>query len=191
MFTLTETAEALDTASRAAETEDMYASDSFDPLTARYRPFRPPPPPVPFQEQEQPKKASRKQKKSASSAISSAQAPQKSWSATIVVTESTNPNGTRTYTASSSPMVEIPIPSSGEILEPVEGLYGEIQQPFLERMRVRQQRWMEYRHDRATQRRNDMHLISVKRQRKLKMKKHKYKKLMKRTRNERRKLGRA
>jgi len=34
-----------------------------------------------------------------------------------------------------------------------------------------------------------MLLISVKRQRKLKMKKHKYKKLMKRTRNLRRKLG--
>jgi len=36
--------------------------------------------------------------------------------------------------------------------------------------------------------RNGMLLISVKRQRKLKMKKHKYKKLMKRTRLERRKL---
>ena len=35
-----------------------------------------------------------------------------------------------------------------------------------------------------------MFLISVKRQRKLKMKKHKYKKLMKRTRNLRRKLDR-
>ncbi|RYZ81296.1 MAG: AURKAIP1/COX24 domain-containing protein [Proteobacteria bacterium] len=35
-----------------------------------------------------------------------------------------------------------------------------------------------------------MHAISVKRQRKLKMKKHKYKKLMKRTRNLRRRLDR-
>jgi hypothetical protein len=34
-----------------------------------------------------------------------------------------------------------------------------------------------------------MEAISVKRQRKLKMKKHKYKKLMRRTRNLRRKLG--
>jgi len=40
-------------------------------------------------------------------------------------------------------------------------------------------------------RRGGMLLISVKRQRKLKMKKHKYKKLMKRTRLERRKLDRA
>ncbi|KAH7380447.1 hypothetical protein DE146DRAFT_297032 [Phaeosphaeria sp. MPI-PUGE-AT-0046c] len=41
------------------------------------------------------------------------------------------------------------------------------------------------------QRRRGMLLISVKRQRKLKMKKHKYKKLMKRTRLERRKLDRT
>lgn len=40
-------------------------------------------------------------------------------------------------------------------------------------------------------RRRGMLLISVKRQRKLKMKKHKYKKLMKRTRLERRKLDRT
>jgi hypothetical protein len=36
-----------------------------------------------------------------------------------------------------------------------------------------------------------MYAISVKRQRKLRMKKKKYKKLMKRTRNERRKLDRT
>ena len=42
----------------------------------------------------------------------------------------------------------------------------------------------------SRQERMKMFLISVKRQRKLKMKKHKYKKLMKRTRNLRRKLDR-
>jgi hypothetical protein len=39
-------------------------------------------------------------------------------------------------------------------------------------------------------RREILQALSVKRQRKLKMKKHKYKKLMKRTRNLRRRLGR-
>lgn len=43
----------------------------------------------------------------------------------------------------------------------------------------------------VARRRHGMFLISVKRQRKLKMKKHKYKKLMKRTRLERRKLDRT
>jgi hypothetical protein len=57
---------------------------------------------------------------------------------------------------------------------------------FLERMALRQ-----LRRDEAHGRPDDMLAISVKRQRKLKMKKKKYKKLMKRTRNERRKLDRV
>lgn len=56
---------------------------------------------------------------------------------------------------------------------------------FLERLAQRQLRFDE------AQTRRDMHAISVKRQRKLKMKKKKYKKLMKRTRNLRRKLDRT
>lgn len=56
---------------------------------------------------------------------------------------------------------------------------------FLERMALRQLRLDESRAHQG------MHAISVKRQRKLKMKKKKYKKLMKRTRNLRRKLDRA
>lgn len=57
---------------------------------------------------------------------------------------------------------------------------------FLERMALRQLRYEDARGRRL----DDMHAISVKRQKKLKMKKKKYKKLMKRTRNERRKLDR-
>lgn len=61
---------------------------------------------------------------------------------------------------------------------------------FLERMALRQ-----LTHDDACARQKDersptMHAISVKRQRKLKMKKKKYKKLMRKTRNIRRKLDR-
>jgi len=57
---------------------------------------------------------------------------------------------------------------------------------------LRQGKWQDYRERRGVKspvRKPNMLLISVKRQRKLKMKKHKYKKLMKRTRNLRRKLG--
>lgn len=56
---------------------------------------------------------------------------------------------------------------------------------FLERLAQRQLRFDEARQG------QDMHAISVKRQRKLKMKKKKYKKLMKRTKNLRRKLDRV
>ncbi|KAL8901737.1 MAG: hypothetical protein Q9207_005048 [Kuettlingeria erythrocarpa] len=60
-------------------------------------------------------------------------------------------------------------------------------QPFLERMRKRQQVW----EDGMTEKRRQIwRAISVKRQRKLKMKKHKYKKLMRKTRNLRRRLDR-
>ncbi|KAI8244453.1 hypothetical protein K4K55_005269 [Colletotrichum sp. SAR 10_96] len=55
---------------------------------------------------------------------------------------------------------------------------------FLERMAQRQMRFDE------AQGNDTMHALSVRRQRKLKMKKHKYKKLMRRTRNLRRKLDR-
>lgn len=57
---------------------------------------------------------------------------------------------------------------------------------FLERMAMRQMRKQLARDDSST-----MHAISVKRQRKLKMKKMKYKRLMKKTRNLRRKLDRV
>lgn len=56
---------------------------------------------------------------------------------------------------------------------------------FLGRMALRQ-----IKREQVRGQTNSMHAISVRRQRKLKMKKKKYKKLMKRTRNERRKLDR-
>ncbi len=56
---------------------------------------------------------------------------------------------------------------------------------FLERMAVRH-----LKHEEAQRQRENMHALSVRRQKKLKMKKKKYKKLMKRTRNLRRKLDR-
>ncbi|KAL8665206.1 MAG: hypothetical protein Q9202_002428 [Teloschistes flavicans] len=60
-------------------------------------------------------------------------------------------------------------------------------QPFLERMRQRQRVWEDgLREEKG----GVWRLISVKRQRKLKMKKHKYKKLMRKTRNLRRRLDR-
>ncbi|KXH48292.1 hypothetical protein CSAL01_05657 [Colletotrichum salicis] len=61
---------------------------------------------------------------------------------------------------------------------------GDAPRSFLERMALRQMKFDE------AQGHDTMHALSVKRQRKLKMKKKKYKKLMKRTRNLRRKLDR-
>jgi hypothetical protein len=149
-----------------------------DKIIAQYRPFRAPPPPQPFNE---PSSTPSKPKQQATSArLPPAVQKGKTWSTTITVTEYTNPDGKKIYAAASTPMV------------PTVRLTPQIRQPFLERMRIRQQIWQEYREERSRKspwHKPEMRLISVKRQRKLKMKKHKYKKLMRRTRNQRRKLG--
>jgi len=88
----------------------------------------------------------------------------RTYTAVLTLTESTDQNGEVMYHAHSTALT----PTSSR---------------FLSRMKARQE---QYRIQRA----GDMYAISVKRQRKLKMKKHKYKKLMRRTRNLRRRLDR-
>lgn len=67
---------------------------------------------------------------------------------------------------------------------------GSLPRTFLERMALRQAQYEDARRRLADEGRT-MLALSVRRQRKLKMKKKKYKKLMRRTRNERRKLQRT
>lgn len=142
---------------------------------AQFRPFRPPPPPQPLNE------SSATSSKSKPKRTSPTPRKGRSWSTTITITEYTNPDGKIMYANAIAEPVALTPPGP------------QVRQPFRERMRERQRSWQDYRDQRSQQRapskKPDMKLISVKRQRKLKMKKHKYKKLMKRTRNERRKLG--
>ena len=172
-------------------------------LVAQFTPFHEPPPPQPFPEQV--KAAAPTERKRAAK-----QMKQKHYQTTIHVTETTTADGQRTYSAIPSPIVRIPDPELSaqelSIKEPTSPK-SRVQQPFLERMRRRQQLYLQAQHNKALERmgepramvrrrapgpkRVSMLLISVKRQRKLKMKKHKYKKLMKRTRNLRRRLDRA
>ena len=183
------------------------AQTALDQFLTQFRPFNPPAVPVAFDDTKQNAgKRSPSSRRNSPSIESLIRPEQKSWSTTIVVTESTDANGTRTYTAATSPIVRVPV------VEPGEEDEGQLQrfeydpsnlqqqrtrmtrQPFLRRMWLRQQQLRQQatygagdRIGRVTRR---MLLISVKRQRKLKMKKHKYKKLMKRTRNLRRRLER-
>ncbi|TKA76059.1 hypothetical protein B0A49_01294 [Cryomyces minteri] len=169
---------------------------SLEQLVAQFRPFNTPPAPVPFSDLPDSQEV-----KATSRARSTRQRTprQKSYTTTLIVTESTHANGHKTYTASTSPIVQIPNPGSHtphaepSALPSISEHPSGSRQPFLERMRIRQDRYEEYREERAGDKGTDakeMLLISVKRQRKLKMKKHKYKKLMKRTRNLRRRLDR-
>ncbi|KXT02717.1 hypothetical protein AC578_5456 [Pseudocercospora eumusae] len=167
---------------------------SLDDLVSQLRPFTVPPPPQPFTEDlkqsEQKKRASKPK--------------QKRYKTTIYLTESTTTNGQVEYSASVSPIERVPEEQSA-VEEAVPE--GRKQSTFRERMQryrtskaylLRQQSMLgspptkaPIRRAPSAARKERMLLISVKRQRKLKMKKHKYKKLMKRTRNLRRRQDRA
>jgi len=165
-----------------------------DKIIAQFHPFRPPPPPQPFNdhstaEQVKPKKKNMERRARRTKS-------QKSWSTTIIVTEYTNPDdGSNTYSVSSTPITRLSDPQIMEIREPGIGSKIPVEQPFLQRMWIRGQKWEDFKQRRREgsgtreMEQRSMVLISVKRQRKLKMKKHKYKKLMRRTRNLRRRLG--
>ncbi|KAI4270545.1 MAG: hypothetical protein LQ337_006615, partial [Flavoplaca oasis] len=156
-------------------------------LSKKFRPFIPPPAPVPFDES---KPTSPKRSKGVK---------ERSFSTTLTITEQVYPDGQRVYQAQISPMRET-IPSLPAHAAPstapseqndqyeyevfdITPLSG--RQPFLERMKIRHQAWED---GLSGRKRQIWRVISVKRQRKLKMKKHKYKKLMRKTRNLRRRM---
>ena len=95
------------------------------------------------------------------------QATQRSYTTVLTITESTDAAGETTYSARATPIVSDGSKESATMEDPSTTSSVYIK------------RWRE-----------QMQMISVKRQRRLKMKKHKYKKLMKRTRNLRRRLDR-
>jgi hypothetical protein len=144
-----------------------------NPAAGQYLPYAPPPPPEPLVEF-----ASEMDAESANSAIAeelaAEQEPQtRVYKAMVTIEETTDADGQVKVVAHSPELVE-----GGD----AEGR----PRSFLERMMWRQLRYDEARR----QQDNTMQAISVRRQRKLRMKKKKYKKLMKKTRNLRRKQDR-
>lgn len=130
-------------------------------MQGRYQPFNAPPAPVPMDTADSLK---------AGLEAANEEVQHRTYVATLTVEESTDVNGEVTYSAHTTPLVDMEEP--------------EVPRSFGERMYERRQRFEE------RSERDEMLAISVKRQRKLKMKKHKYKKLMRRTRNLRRRLDR-
>jgi hypothetical protein len=178
--------ETMNTLSGGIESLDaaVRVHDEKAPFMSQYNSihFQPPPAPLPAGQVADSDVAA---ELAADKSLSAAPAKQRAWSTEVVVTESTDATGKRSYSATTAPMVEISIPAAENSNE--VGHY-ETKQPFLQRMKQRQ---ITNAQRRVKLGRSDMLAISVKRQRKLKMKKHKYKKLMKRTRLERRKLDRT
>ncbi|KAH7155390.1 hypothetical protein B0J13DRAFT_672427 [Dactylonectria estremocensis] len=133
-----------------------------DTMSGEFLPFRPPPLP-------QPQAAAEVGSTMAASEAVEDVPQHRVYKALFTIEESTDPDGQIRIMAHSPRIMQDAQPRS-----------------FLERLALRQLKF-----DEAQGSRRDMHAISVKRQRKLRMKKKKYKKLMKRTRNLRRKLDRT
>ncbi|POS86997.1 hypothetical protein EPUL_001335 [Erysiphe pulchra] len=130
-------------------------------MSGKYAPFNPPQPPKPLST-------------ITTLGTGNTEAPEnryRIYTAVLTVEESTDSNGDVTFTAQHSPLT-------------AEDQYDLPNHPP-GRSKIQQ---AQYRVKKTTE--SEKQAISVKRQRKLKMKKHKYKKLMRRTRNLRRRLDR-
>ncbi|KAI9717658.1 MAG: hypothetical protein M1812_004603 [Candelaria pacifica] len=166
-------------------------------LSSKFKPFTPPPPPSPLDIATTGTTTSLK---------SGSPTTQKSYSLGVTIHSTTTSDGHTTYTAQiATPILEttttnasLPIhhPHNHQHNQHRITLYPPPQrQSFLKHMLHRHQTYLtnlstqlQQRGLNFQQRSRVFRAISVKRQRKLKMKKHKYKKLMKRTRNLRRRL---
>ncbi|KAK0655668.1 hypothetical protein B0T16DRAFT_432861 [Cercophora newfieldiana] len=137
-----------------------------DSMSGNYLPFHPPPPPRSFIDGD----AATKETMATAEQLAEQEPQTRVYKAMVTIEETVDSDGQVRVVAHSPELVQ-------DEAQP---------RSFLERMALRQLRWED---SRQTQDRT-MHTMSVKRIRKLKMKKKKYKALRKRTRNERRKLDR-
>lgn len=175
-------------------------------MSGQFLPFRPPPLPLPESASSSNNHGNRtakdvRQHSDARTASEDAAAQQDAqtrvYKAVFTIEETTDANGEVKIMAHSPELIEED-GSSSELAEGFSGLAADAStmeaaaadmltpRTFLERMALRQLRYEDARSRRAT-----LWAISVKRQRKLKMKKKKYKKLTKRLRHERLKHGRT
>ena len=151
-------------------------------LVKNFRPYARPPPPIPMDSalpEEAPQETSQPAELQSESVVS-----KKTFTTTLTIYENTYRSGRKLYNTHTTPIIEGPASVEGN-----KGVYlppAPRGQPFLGRMRERRIQYMDRSGDGEI-----WQAISVKRQRKLKMKKHKYKKLMKRTKNLRRRLDKT
>lgn len=189
IFTLSSTAQNMENMVGMSESEDQYhqlhrsfgseqngelqmldapeAKMSVEEFTRRLRPFHPPPPPAPMDATPSPSDAM--------PAEAHSQEETSTYSTVLTIRESRDADGRKTYEAHTGPFVRSDLESehNGLTIDAPTGSTSGM--TYVERLR----------HNRT------MHTISTRRRRKLKMKKHKFKKLLRRTRTLRRKLDKA
>ncbi|KAH8424054.1 mitochondrial 37S ribosomal protein mS38 [Aspergillus melleus] len=188
MFTLSSTVDSMENAALHAEQEGPVSSFemegghpdgmnmadvkiSIEELTKRLRPFHPPPPPMPFDESSAAAKDL--------DATESESRETSSYSTVLTIHESTHADGRKTYEAHTGPFVrnsdEMDAPGATDQDAIIDVPANNSETTYIERVRNNR----------------TMHALSTKRRRRLKMKKHKFKKLLRRTRTLRRKLEKA
>lgn len=154
-------------------------------MSGSFLPFRPPPLPQPHSASGSGAFEGKDAAGLAASAEEYQQTQTRVYRAVFTIEESTDAHGDVKILAHSPELIEEPQQGQQE---------GARRAPeprtFLERMALRQMRYEDSRDQQQHVRDSSILAISVKRQRKLKMKKKKYKKLQKRLRHERRKLDR-
>lgn len=157
-------------------------------MSGNFLPFRPPPLPQPQSATtgtaSNNTSAAGKDAAAALAAEADQQAQTRVYRAVFTIEESTDAHGDVKILAHSPELIEEPQQEGGGAKAAVAAAPP---QTFLERMILRQMRYDESRAQQEHVRGSSMLAISVKRQRKLKMKKKKYKKLQKRLRHEKRK----
>lgn len=181
---------------RNADGSESSISLQVNNMAGQFLPFRPPP--LPQAETAASKKADADAAEAAAEQQSLAEDVQtRVYKAVFTIEETTDGNGEVKIVAHSPELIEDPDSTSGPgagraahgatMTISVDGA-SDLAAPrsFLERMALRQLQFEESRSKRST-----WWMISVKRQRKLKMNKKKYKKLQKRLRHERLKHGRT
>lgn len=163
-------------------------SISLEDYARRLRPFHPPPPPVAFNNSEHQRQTCRSE--DADLAPSSSSSKQtSSYSTVLTIRESTHADGRKTYEAHTGPFVPTDEMEAPAAYNDGDASIVDISPASTTTTTIIGHRGLTYR-DRSLYNRT-MHAISTRRRRKLKMKKHKFKKLMRRTRTLRRKLDKA
>lgn len=166
------------------EAAEAAVSVQINSMSGSFLPFRPPPLPQPHSATSTSEAAAGKDRAGSALAAEAGQQTQtRVYRAVFTIEESTDPSGDVKILAHSPELIEEP---------QQQGARAGLPEPrtFLERMALRQARYEDARGQQQHVRDSTMLAISVKRQRKLKMKKKKYKKLQKRLRHERRKHDR-
>ncbi|KAJ5601690.1 hypothetical protein N7510_011224 [Penicillium lagena] len=196
IFTLSSTVQSMEnTAHSLSEPEDQlgqlnrsFASDqdgelrmmdgpeakmSVEEFTRRLRPFNPPPPPVPI--------TANPSAAEADPSVDHVDQETSTYSTVLTIRESRHADGRKTYEAHTGPFVfnddvHAPTGMQDEVAASIDAPSGfGSGTTYIERLRYNR----------------SMHTLSTKRRRRVKMKKHKFKKLMRRTRTLRRKLDKA